>query len=189
MSFGCLGFVFRELTATFRDQETQWMICLCFVIYYLIFLFIRFRLNLKIFWWATNSCLWLSGMLLIGAISYFFDYSSSTQILTLLTGAILGQGAAAWLDRGKPENIGKAIDFRIIPILMFYFVLASLWKIDGDHNFVYCDHARWFGPWNNPNVFGLLMGAGTALAAGMGLRGWKMEDRGWRKIVLLLRLA
>ena len=61
-------------------------------------------------------------------------------------------------------------------ILVVLLALASVWHTEAVHTFEYHGQTRWSGPWDNPNLFGLLMGTGAALAAGFGLQRWKMED-------------
>ena len=59
------------------------------------FLFLRARITTG-FWRAANPNLWLACTLLISAIIYAINYSPSTDALTLLAGAVLGQGVAVW---------------------------------------------------------------------------------------------
>ncbi|HET7626152.1 MAG TPA: O-antigen ligase family protein [Verrucomicrobiae bacterium] len=160
---GIIGSIFHEIRATFGDSGTQWMVSLCFGIHFVTFSFLRFRSN-KI----TNPTLWLAGAIFIGGVAYAFKYSPSIQALTLLGGAVIGLGAG-FLKCGKRKTeSGNKTDWGvlIVRILVVLLVGASVWNGDVMHSFEYRSKMRWSGPWNNPNNFGLLMGAGVALAVG-----------------------
>jgi O-antigen ligase len=105
--------------------------------------------------------------------------------LTLLAGAVVGQGVGLWADIETKDSKFKIENcFGISLVLLL--ALASLWNADSGHVLKYRSHVRWSGLWDNPNIAGLLMGTGVALAAGLGMRGWRMEDSGWRKRIILI---
>ena len=65
--------------------------------------------------------------------------------------------------------------------LVLLLVFSSWWHLVWWHLDVapyFYLKTRWMGLWNNPNIYGMLMGAGGVLAAGLLLadRRWKMED-------------
>jgi O-antigen ligase len=184
------GFIVIEVTSVFRDPGTQWMVFLCLGVHFTTFLFLRTRIATG-FLRAADPNLWLTCALLISAVLYAIDYSQSTQALTLLAGAVLGQGAAVWagFNANKPFPL-SAFRFPLlfVSLLVILLALASVWQTDASHIFEYQGHTRWSGPWDNPNIAGLLMGAGATLAAGLGMRGWKMED-GKRVVSGVWRLA
>jgi O-antigen ligase len=124
--------------------------------------------------------------LIISAFLYANHYLPSLPALTLLAGAVIGQAIAAFVGFAtfRPQPV---ILRRLILILVIFLALASVWSSDFGPSYTYWSYVRWTGPWDNPNLFGLLMGAGIVLADGMGLRGWKMEggglktdDGGWQ---------
>jgi O-antigen ligase len=127
--------------------------------------------------------------LFISAVVYAIDYSPSTPALILIGGVALGQGAAVWACfevRSQKSEVRSILVFLVVSLLIILLALASVWPTTG-RIFEYHSHVRWSGPWDNPNIYGLLMGTGAALAAGMGMRGWRMEDggskianRGWK---------
>jgi hypothetical protein len=175
---GFIGFALREIAAVFRGPETQWMVFLCLGIYFASFLLLRSRAAPD-FWRASNPNLWLACMLLIGVIIYAIDYSPSTQALALLGGAVLGQGVTVWagFNANKPFPLSAfRFPLLLVSLLVILLSLASVWNVDSGHSFEYRNHTRWSGPWDNPNIAGLLMGVGAALAAGMAVRRWKMGD-------------
>ena len=167
-SVGFLGSFLREITAVFRDPGTQWMVFLCLVVYFTIFLFLRARIATGLLR-AANPSLWLALGLFIGAIFYAFNYSPSLDALTLLAGAVLGQGVAIWTGfeiRNPQSAIRNSFGVLILSLLVILLALASIWNVNSGHSFEYRSHARWSGPWDSPNIFGLLMGTGMALTAG-----------------------
>jgi O-antigen ligase len=181
-SSGFVGSALREIVAVLRDRETQWMVFLCLGTYFTAFLFLRARVETDKRKGAKASW-WLVYVLLISAALYTIDYSPSTLALTLLGGAVLGQGAAAWACfevRSQKSEVRSDFRFRAVSILVVLLALASISQTDAGHIFEYHGHARWSGPWDNPNIFGLLMGTGAALAVGIGMRGWRMEDGRWK---------
>src|SRR5581483_3642716 len=190
--------ILREVTYIFHDPGTQWMIFLCLGIYFTGFIFLRCRT--KCFWREANPQLWLIFLLLINAVFYAINHLTSAQALILLGGAALGQGVAMWAGiEVKNAKLKITNDFSLLAVslLVVLLALASVWNGDLDHSFQYRSRARLTGPWDNPNVYGLLMGTGSLLAAGMGIRGWRMDPpllrdrsgaargRRWRKILFL----
>jgi hypothetical protein len=168
LSLSVIGSSLREIAAVLRDPGTQWMVFLCLGIYFTAFLFLR-SWAVSGFWRATNPSLWLALGLFIGAIFYAFSYSPSLDALTLLAGAVLGQGLAAWANfeirNAKPETRNR-FGVLVVSLLLILLALASIWRKYTGAYFAYRNHARWSGPWDNPNIFGLLMGVGVTLALG-----------------------
>jgi O-antigen ligase len=58
----------------------------------------------------------------------------------------------------------------LLAALVGLLVCAAVYHGEGMREFRYRDQMRWTGPWENPNVFGLLMGLGVVLAVGGALR-------------------
>ena len=105
---GFIGSFLREITAVLRDTETQWMVFLCLGIYLIAFIFLRARLKngstqrLE----AANATWWLVCLLFISAASYSIHYLPSTPGLTLLAGAVIGQGMAVWVGFERRKHGG-----------------------------------------------------------------------------------
>jgi O-antigen ligase len=55
----------------------------------------------------------------------------------------------------------------ILGILILLLSVAALWHPERGMEFFYRGQPRWTGPWDNPNLFGVLMGVGTVLAVGL----------------------
>jgi O-antigen ligase len=176
-----IGSILYAFAAAFRDTGVQWMVFLCVAVNLLTLLLLQCRISGISFWRTANSSLWLMGLLLLGALVYAFNYSvaaQSTQALMLLAGAALGSGAAVWADfkivNRKPETENKtellsgvSLGVLIVPLLTILLAMASLWCPNLGSSFQYRGDMRWTGPWDNPNIYGLLMGVGVTLAFGL----------------------
>jgi hypothetical protein len=173
-SSGVVGSILGEVTAALSDAGTQWMVFACAGAYFLTFLVLRRRLagggRTGTRWnESLPDELWLLGLLALAAVAYALGYAEavkSTQALTLLGGALLGQGAALW--EGRRKNAGsRSTASGIVTALVILLAGAAVWQADTGHLFQYRGQGRWSGPWDNPNTFGMLMGVGVVLSAGM----------------------
>src|ERR1035437_4392102 len=205
---GSIASVLRETTAILRDPETQWMVFLCLAIYFTAFLFLRSRSEKGLTQRrkGAKAIHWLAGLLFINAVLYALHYSPSTPALTLLAGAVIGQGFAVGANfkggRLKAEG-GNDFSVLVVSLVVILLALAATWQTDSGHSFAYRSHARWSGPWDNPNIFGLLMGTGFALAVGLfvqslkskvqgreiGARSWKLGVGKYTVVILCLLAA
>jgi hypothetical protein len=170
-----LGPVLQEMLATFRDPGTQWMVFGCCAVYFVTFALLQQRASGARGWRWGNPDIWLAGVLLIGALEYALDYpaaSKATEALMLLGGIVLGKGASVWArwetassedGRLKMEDGRKG---RVMVLLVIFLVVAVFIQNDAGMQFQYRGRARWNGPWDNPNIFGMLMGVGCVLAVG-----------------------
>jgi hypothetical protein len=93
--------------------------------------------------------------------------SLTVNPLTLISAMFIGKSV---------RDFASTISFNIatwtIRFLALMLVFASFFKIDESESIKYqFDHElRWTGPWNSPNIFGLLMGCGIILASGQLIR-------------------
>ena len=55
----------------------------------------------------------------------------------------------------------------LLSILVLLLAGAALWQPEMTMEFQYRGVRRWSGPWDNPNIYGMLMGVGLVLAVGM----------------------
>jgi O-antigen ligase len=213
-----IGFISTEFTSLFQDPETQLTVFLCLTVYFTVFLFFRFKMGTvqRSIWPSetnfpaskirdgnphlqevTAPAVWLVGGISISLIAYAFNFPPSTQALTLLAGAVLGQGMAVMAIRARRrlgfKSKNETVEV-IITILVIFLGFASMWKLDEAKIFDFRDHARWSGPWDNPNIYGVLMGTGAALAIGCAIphlefkiSNWK-TDR-WRRLKMVFLLV
>jgi hypothetical protein len=54
-----------------------------------------------------------------------------------------------------------------VSILVIFLAWASVWHTSAGQSYQYRTQARWSGPWDNPNIAGLLMATGVMLALGL----------------------
>jgi O-antigen ligase len=166
---GVIGSALRELTAILLDPGTQWMAFLCLGIYFMVFLLLRWR-GFPDFWRAGNRDLWLASGVLILAALCAVHCVPSAPALTFLGGTVLGQGMAfgAYFEfynsKWKFQNWFGVL---VVSILVIFLSWASVWHTSAGHSYEYRSQTRWNGPWDNPNIFGLLMATGVMLALGL----------------------
>jgi hypothetical protein len=171
-----LGPVITEASAIMLDVGTQWVLYVCAATYFATFFVLRLRrAGLRSTGTRLNPSLaaeiWLAGLVAVAVLAYAVYYPQavkSTQALTLLGAAALGQGAALWAERTLKSKVQSPKSGRktILASLVMLFMAAALWQAEGGHMFHYQGQGRWMGPWDNPNTFGVLMGVGLVLAVG-----------------------
>ena len=202
---GVIGSIRAEATAIFRDHGTQWMVFLCLATNFLTFLVLQCRMTKLNFWRIANPDLWLTGVLLLGALVYAFSFSTaaqSTQALMLLAGAVLSSGMAVW-SMWRQKSGGVSMTRLVIITLVMLLLATLLWHINVGSSFEYHGQTRWGGAWRNPNIYGLLIGVGMVLATGLlfqslkpevqsqkwGGQKWKVRLVRWFKIIFFLTVA
>ncbi len=160
----------REVEALFRDPETQWMAVVCVGTHLVAFSVIR---NRGLWGGMTRSGgvdLCRGAVLVISALVYFLNYrhaSQSVQTVMLLGGAALG--SAAWVNVFWRDELGpnKRSLWRFMALAGVMLAIASFWKSGNGPSFSYKHNARWMGPWDNSNLYGLLLASGMVLAMGL----------------------
>lgn len=168
-----LGSILGEVGAAIRDAGTQWMVFACAGTYFLAFAVLRRRLagvgrtgaRLDA---SLPGELWLAGLMAAVSFGYALYYAEavkSTQALALLGGAMLGQWAALLESRKQKLESGNGAG-AIVMALIILLAVAAVRQAEAGHFFQYRGHARWSGPWDNPNTSGVLMGVGMVLAVG-----------------------
>ena len=170
-----MGPVLQTITEICRDPQTQWLVFMCLATYGLFFLLVPARTTPE-FWRNGNPRIWLVGLLSINAIIYTFKDTPAVEVLTLSGGAAIGIGFAwfaGFLSRQlKPES---SFITGTLSVLLLLLALSSLWHGVQNKPFTYHGQIRWSGPWDNPNIAGLLMGVGVLLAAGLAWRFWELN--------------
>ena len=134
---------FRQLEASL--VQTQSLLLVCLTVWCGTFLFLAFS--------PKDVC--LIGLLLIAAGAYFIGNEwQGTDVATLFFGITLSRGTGFALKARSQESEVRSFFVCLILLLAF----ASLWHLDMRNNFYH--GPRWMGLWNNPNIYGVLMGAG-----------------------------
>jgi O-antigen ligase len=197
---GFATFAQQKAINIFENTETQWMVYFGVAIYFVVFVFLRFRSKFNSIQRRKNASAFflLGGLFLVSTGLYVTYYGPSTAALTLLAGAFVGQGIAAW----SGFNCTSYLAPRIPCLFVLLLTLAAFRTMNYGQSFVYNSRMRWCGPWGNPNIFGLLMGVGLVLAVGCtvsscklqvlnptGVRDWKVKIRKYSCIVFSLFAA
>jgi len=162
----------REYLVALLSVHRVFVICL--VVWCGTFIFLTFR---------RKDCL-LIGLLLIAVAAYFIRYATQPTVdaIILLAGVTLGRGARFALvgdgrwqmaDGAEKEARSQKSEVGIFLIGLIVLLAFSVWwhleTMDAYHG------PRWMGLWNNPNIYGMLMGAGVVLAIGLRTANLKSE--------------
>lgn len=166
---GVIATRLREAGVILMEPESQWMAFLCLGVYFTALIFFRYRASSG-FWRAANPHLWLACALVIIAALYASDYTPSVQALTFIAGAALGQGMAFWTElefHNSKFTIQNSLVLLVVSILVLLLACVSVLHVGAARTYEYHSRARWAGVWDNPNIFGVLMGTGVLLALGL----------------------
>ena len=164
-SHSVVKFELHELEGVISDPELQWIVYLCALLYFAMLVIPQCRIYAHSSW-ILKGLVWIVCTILIGTVTYLMAYSTasqSTKALMLIAGAALGQGVAVL--RMFPRRCDVLLRLLIVGILS---ILSGV-SILGSHNTSgseYHGQIRWSWPWDNPNIYGLLMGVGIMLALG-----------------------
>jgi hypothetical protein len=183
-----LGYVLNSQSGIFREFEAamlsvQWMLLVCIAVWCGTFIFLTFSLND----WP------LIGLLLIAIVAFFVSYATSwraADAIILLAGVTLGKGARVLLSRSSRresaltekseirnqkseiDQSGLTSAATFIVGLVGLLAFASWWHLDAMGAY---HGPRWTGLWDNPNIYGMLMGARVVLAIGLLAQNLKSE--------------
>jgi acetyl esterase/lipase len=176
-----LGPVFQEIVAACRDRETQWMVVACLTIYLASLLAVERRLEGGRFWRRRNPQVWLGALAVLVLARYALSYdtaATSRQVPILLGGMVLGLGARVWTL--WPAEVAQRSRRRrwLLACLALLLAAGAFWESSAGATFQYRGVERWRGPWGNPNLYGLLMGAGLVLTVGLVAERCRMPDAG-----------
>jgi len=149
---------------------------------------------------VTNPDFWLVGLVALVLLRYAVDYSiaaKSLQVVVLLTGIVMGKGAALWAAASRsfkwqgssfklgegfaPSSILPARSSAVLVTLALLLAASALWQPEMGMEFHYHGVRRWEGVWENPNTYGLLMGVGLVLALELLVASSKFQVPGERK--------
>jgi O-antigen ligase len=199
VAFYFFEFILHRQSRIFRELEmallqTQWMLLACMAVWCGSFIFLTF----------SPKDLPLIGLLLIAIAAFFIGYAAqSVDAVILLAGVTLGRGTRFFLKSGKrnPPSPGfgaaraesgndsahvtrhsSLVTFLVGLVVLLAF--ASWWHLAPTGAY---HGPRWMGLWDNPNIYGMLMGVGTVLA--IGLLAARKAESGKRKAEIILLLV
>jgi O-antigen ligase len=157
--------VFREYQATLLSAD--WVLLASMAVWCGTFIFLTFN-------WKDWP---LIGLLAIALAANFIGQAASprTDQIILLAGMTLGNGTHFLLKTDRMwkledwENSSEIVNLKSAILILSIGLIgplafSSCWHLD----MVGAYHGpRWMGLWNNPNIYGMLMGAGGTLAIGL----------------------
>jgi prepilin-type N-terminal cleavage/methylation domain-containing protein len=149
--------IFREFEAALLSL--QWMLLACLSLWCGTFLFLTF----------SRKDWPLVCLLLVAIAAYYIVAHAGKDALVLLAGVTLGKGTQFLLKIEKQKVESRKFLIGLIVLLTF----SAWWHLEVAHNFY--PGTRWTGLWNNPNIYGMLMGAGVVLAMGLFAKNLKSE--------------
>jgi O-antigen ligase len=181
------GSICRITLSIVRDAATQWIVVSSLVCYLVAFSILKHRSSSDGNWLRRdNPDFWLGAFGAFAVLRYAFSYhtaSISVALVVLLAGAVFSRGLSVWVRWSK-----NRIDQRITELVALptFFLSATAVLPEAPKLFQYHEVLRWSGPWNNPNLFGLLMGSAFILSVAMGIGKWKSNARFTRKAICTL---
>ncbi len=174
-----LGYGLQRQSGIFSEFQmallsVDWLLLICLAVWCGTFIFLTFSLN----------DLPLIGLLLIAIAAYFIGDAATSRepdAIILLFGATFGRGVCFLLRQNEESALNslrrdeggntlkivnrKSAIVNFLVGLVMLLAFSSWWHLDMTNN--YYHGPRWMGFWDNPNIYGMLMGAGTTLAIGM----------------------
>lgn len=170
-----LGRVASEVRGFCTAPDSQWMLAACCAFYFCGLLWWQhrllagaaFRLRAEARDAAIDSALLLVTFI-CSSLWYVAGYPGSIahgDCVVLLFGMTIGQAIRAFGSH-RPGN-GTIVMSTLMPALLVILAVAALVRPNMGVAFYYRERLRWTGPWDNPNTFGVLMGAGLVLALGL----------------------
>jgi hypothetical protein len=145
--------------------SVRWMLLLWIVVWCGSLFLLKFSVN----------DLPLIGLLLVAIASCFIGDAASqpsADAIILLAGVTLGKGARVFLEKSgkrpaspkRGESDEEAVGSFLIGLVVL-LAFSSWWHLDMTNNLY--QGPRWMGLWNDPNIYGMLMGTGFVLAVGL----------------------
>jgi O-antigen ligase len=184
-SSGIVGSTIRDLNAVFRDSATQWMVLVCLLFYLIAFSILeirsspaakRSRAGIAIFFQFAFVAL-----VILPCVFGYSKTPGSTVTLIVLGAIVLGKMVFAWANSNR-------CDFEhsrtwLTCLLICILAGSVFWQKETTNTLQYNGESRWSGVWNNPNLFGLLMGTCLVLSLGLGIQARRAALRQiWRSL-------
>lgn len=179
-----VGDVIGEFIRIFRDPSTQWVVVLSLAGYVITFLILEQRVAAAgQCWRLDNANIWLAGLTALMLLSYASEilYAAHSPQVVFFLALAFGKGMAIWV-RWQDWQAERRADWMAC-LLIFLFAATAWVPSRGPTGFQYHGAIRWNGIWDNPNLCGMLTGMTVVLAAGMGLREWRLPNTKVRKAI------
>jgi len=167
-----VGASLQRIRIAAQTQQFQELIVLGAYIFFLTFCLLQYYKSPGKFLNIYNRDLWLAIFLSLATINYMVRGVSdldNTEAIMCLMGPACVQFVVWSKTLGRTaanENLFEMVSIGVTAVVLWYI---SVFIGDFRHIFAYLKMIRWSGPWGNPNILGLLMGAGIALMVSLGL--------------------
>jgi hypothetical protein len=165
-SSGYVGFLVKDIISVLSDPDYQWIILSSVAINIAICFLFRSGTNLKFLQSLNIPCFLLALLLLAMLLIYVCQKLASAEALYLVGGFGMGRAFALWAahERNGLSAIAyNTVDWLFLWLILILLCLASFNTLSPP-GVLYHGEQRWSGPWNSPDIFGLLMGSGVSLA-------------------------
>lgn len=149
------------------DHSVSWTIIGVVGLYFFVYVFVQYRNYSAKVPGSNTSSLWLAWALffvfLHCLMSYRFDRVPESAMI-FLTGGLFGLVTDKYLA-GVCQKGRIASD--VILIVLFLLCIAALCPNGAGAEITYRGQVRWRGIWENPNIYGLLMGTGFIITVAL----------------------
>jgi len=173
-----LQLAIEELTAICHRTSMHWIVVLSLSGYFFACLAIERRYVRRS---PAGLNVWLVGMATGVLLRYACGYqtaSKTTQVPILIAGITLGKIISIFVRERETAAEVKS-RFVMLALLGSLFVGAFFLHNEIIQDFQYRGVRRWHGPWENPNLYGVLMGVGCIIWSGLAVLAVKEGPRRW----------
>jgi hypothetical protein len=163
--FSYIAGILKSIDVIFTDSTIQWEVALWLAGCFVIFLILEYQLSSqnKLRWNIAN--IWLIALILLALLPYMRAYEiacQSTQVIIFFSGIVFAKAIFIWAQ-WRSSNVEQRMRILIVLFVVLLGGLA-LCQPHTAREFQYHRIIRWSGICDNPNTYGMLMGAGTLLA-------------------------
>ncbi len=96
-------------------------------------------------------------------------WSDPPRVLIILVSVTFGKAALNWFNWASQKRKSSMVILTFLDIYLVILTMVFILFRYGAQGFYYRGAARWDGLWDNPNIYGLVMGTGLVLAIGRAL--------------------
>jgi O-antigen ligase len=161
-----------QIDVVCSNRGTQWMMYACLAVYFVLSIVpTAFIYGVRPIRWSVLLLIFFA----ISTVQYIAAHhrpGGSKEALILLAGATVGRIAVVYSNRSATRDAAPSFSHLLVGVLLLLLLLASITASASPYVYTYHNFTRWTGPWNNPNVYGLLMGTCFVLSSGFMIEHW-----------------
>jgi len=166
--FGAISSGLRKITSCIADPQVEWLALISLLFNLAALLFLKRKSRDGQSFASIGSKTLLGCLACLAVLSHWrtADGFGAPELLVLLSTIVIGKYAFNWVHEDwNPVNQQRRIKL-ILHAFIALLAIGAFWPTDLPDEFKYGSVKRWAGIWDNPNMYGMLMGAGVVLAAG-----------------------